>query len=282
MTDTILILGGTGKTGRRLTTTLRDAGEPVRTAARSGADVTFAWDDPSTHAVALDGVGRLYLVPPALRLDFAGTVIELLDRAQAAGVRHVTFLSAFGVQHAPPETALRAVELDLAARAGLTHSILRPSWFMQNFSEGAFVPFVEQGVLALPAGTGSEAFIDVRDIVAAATATLRDPAAHAGAAYDLTGPQVLTFAEVAEQLAGALGRPVTYVPVPVEQFATGLVRNGVPADYASFLGQLLAVISSGAGARPTSAVADATGAEPRTFAQFVADAYPTLARPGGR
>lgn len=280
MTDTILILGGTGKTGRRLTTTLREAGEAVRTAARSGADVAFDWDDPSTHSAALDGVRRLYLVPPAFRLDFAGAVTGLLDRAEAAGVHHVTFLSAFGVQHAPPEVALRAVELDLAARQGLTHSVLRPSWFMQNFSEGAFVPFVEQGVLALPAGTGSEAFIDVRDIVAAAAASLRDPVAHAGAAYDLTGPQALTFAEVADQLAGALGRPVTYAPVPVEEFVASLVSRGVPADYAVMLGRLLDVISSGAGARPTSAVADATGAEPRTFAHFVADAVrPERLRP---
>lgn len=276
MTDTILILGGTGKTGRQLTTTLRDAGEPVRTAARSGADAAFDWYDPSTHGPALDGVTRLYLVPPALRLDFADAVAGLLDRAEAAGVRHVTFLSAFGVQHAPQAVAVRAVELDLAARNGLTHSIVRPSWFMQNFTEGAFLPQVEQGTLALPAGDGREAFIDARDIAAVAAASLRDPAAHAGAAYDLTGPETLTVTEVAEQLSDALGRPVTYTPIPVEQFVTGLVAHGAPADYAAFLGQLLDVIAGGGGARPTSAVADVTGVEPRTFARFLADtARPT-------
>ncbi len=271
MTDNILILGGTGKTGRRIAAALRETGATVRTAARSGADVVFDWAEPTTHAAALDGIGRVYLVPPALSLDFAEPVSNFLDQAQIAGVQHVTYLSANGVQFAPPETAMRAIELNLESRPQLTHAILRPAWFMQNFSEGAFAPMVAAGTIALPAGTGSEAFIDVRDIVAAAAATLRNPGEHAGKHYELTGPQALTFAEVATELSNAVGRPITYVPIPAAEFVDTLVQYGLPVDYSAFLANLLEGISNGQGARPGAGVFAATGIEPRTLKQFAAD-----------
>src|ERR1700688_148880 len=114
--DTALVLGGTGKTGSRLGPKLAKLGLGVRTAARHGADVRFDWDDAATHRAALRGVDRLYLVAPVMRVDFAVQVATFLDLAEAAGVRHVTSLSAYGIDHAPPEVALRAVELDLIGR----------------------------------------------------------------------------------------------------------------------------------------------------------------------
>lgn len=272
MAHTVLILGGTGKTGRHLVATLRSAGADVRTAARSGADARFDWDDPATHDAALAGVDRVYLVPPALRLDHAPIVAGFLERAGAAGVRHTTLLSAFGVQYAPAESPLRAVELAVIGGPVPSWSILRPAWFMQNFTEGAFVPLVERGTLTLPAGDGAEAFIDTSDIAAAAAATLRDPAGHAGAEYDLTGPEALTLAEVARLLSDGLGRPVGYSPVPVPEFTAALISGGIPADYAGLLAGLLELISVGQGSRPTTGVADATGREPRTFAAVLAEA----------
>lgn len=260
-TPTVLILGGTGKTGRRLAGLLRETGDVVRTAARSGADVAFDWANPATHAPALAGVERLYLVPPALRLDFADAVLGLVDRAQAAGVRHVTYLSARGVDQAPDEVAMRAVELELIARDRLTHTILRPAFFMQNFTEGAFADALRTGVLALPAGGGPEAFIDVNDIAAVAAATLHTPSDHAGAQYELTGPEAITHAQVAEQLT-AHGHPVTYQPVPVADWVAGAAAAGLPADYAGFLAALLAGIGEGRGARPTIAVSSVLGRPP--------------------
>jgi uncharacterized protein YbjT (DUF2867 family) len=120
-TAPILVLAGTGKTGSRLAVQLAKRGFEVRTAARSGAHVRFDWDDVSTHRPALEDVERLHLVPPGMRTDFAEQVATFLDLAEAAGVRHVTYLSAYGIEHAPPQVALRAVELDLAGRAGITH-----------------------------------------------------------------------------------------------------------------------------------------------------------------
>src|SRR5260370_13874589 len=130
-----LVLGATGKTGSRVAAKLEARNVPVRRAARSGTEVVFDWDDATTHGAALEGVERIYLVGPLLRTDFAAQVGDFLDRAQAAGTRHVTYLSMHDMEAAPAETAQRRVELDLASSAGLTHTILRPPWFMQNFSQ---------------------------------------------------------------------------------------------------------------------------------------------------
>ena len=128
--NTTLVLGGTGKTGTRVASGLVRLGLPVRTAARHGGDVRFDWDDPATHRSAADGADRLYLIAPVMRTRFAPQVSAFLDLVEAAGVRHITFLSAYGIEFAPAEVALRAVELDLMGRSSLTHSILRPAWFM--------------------------------------------------------------------------------------------------------------------------------------------------------
>ncbi len=270
MTNTVLVLGGTGKTGRRIATLLRDAGMDVRTAARSAADVAFDWADPRTHPAALAGVDRLYLVPPALDLDFAAPTLAFLDAAVAAGVRHVTYLSARGVEHAPAEVAMRAVELSLIQHDVLAHTILRPAFFMNNFLPGgAFSDALHSGVLALPAGDGAEAFIDVDDIAAAAAASLADPAAHAGQQYELTGPEALTHTQVAELLTGH-GYSVRYQKVSVEDWVTASTAAGLPADYAGFLAGLLAGIGAGHGANPTDAVERATGRAPSSLAAVLA------------
>lgn len=262
MTNSVLVLGGTGKTGRRITALLHDAGTDVRAAARSGADVSFDWADPVTWAPAVAGTDRVYLVPPALDLDFAAAVLPFLDVAAAAGVHHITYLSARGVEHAPAQVAMRAVELSLIGRHDLTSTILRPAFFAQNFLPGgAFADALQTGVLALPAGDGAEAFVDVDDIAAAATASLLDPAAHTGQQYELTGPEPLTHAEVA-QLLTRHGHPVSYRPVSEQDWVGNATAAGLPADYAGFLGGLLAGIGAGRGARPTDAVARATGREP--------------------
>ena len=157
-----LVLGGTGKTGSRLAAKLATLGLNVRTAARHGADVHFDWNDPTTHPPAVQGIDRLYLVAPVMRMDFADQVATFLDLAEAAGVRHVTYLSAYGIDQAPPQVALRAVELDLIGRGVITHFILRPAWFMQNVSETFLKPV--DGVITVPTADGSEAFIDAEDI----------------------------------------------------------------------------------------------------------------------
>jgi uncharacterized protein YbjT (DUF2867 family) len=272
-TPTITVLGGTGKTGRRIAARLREAGATARTAARQRADVRFDWDDAATWDPALAGADALYLVPPTLSLTYPPQVAALLDRAEAAGVRHVTLLSARGVDQAPPEAPARATELGLAARGGVTHTILRPGWFMQNFSEYVFQPAIAaEGAIVAPTGDGAEAFVHADDIAEVAAATLLEPAAHAGAGYTLTGPEALTFAQVAERIAAASGRPVEHVDQPREQWLEAAVASGVPQAYAELLAYLLdEALRNGFGAATTDTVERVTGHAPRSFGDYVAD-----------
>jgi uncharacterized protein YbjT (DUF2867 family) len=262
----ILVLGATGKTGSRVAKRLLSRGLPVRTAARSGAGVHFDWDDPQTYAPALHGVQRVYLVGPVMRTDFAGQVSAFLDQAEAAGARHVTYLSAYGTDSAPPGTAMRSVELDLLARPGLTHAILRPAWFMQNFSETFLKP--ADGAIVVPAGDGAEAFVDADDIAAAASAALADPAAHAGAQYALTGPEALTIAEAAKIIGDVSGQAVRYIDPDRSEWVAAAVTGGIPAEYGAVLRILTETVASGHGSRPNSDVEKATGAVPVSFADF--------------
>jgi uncharacterized protein YbjT (DUF2867 family) len=270
--DQILVLGATGKTGSRVAGRLSVQGASVRTAARSGADVQFDWDNQATWEEALRGATGLYLVSPILRIDFAGLVGQFLDQAGRAGVRHVTYLSAYGMEHAPAEVALRAVELDLAARGSLTSTLIRPAWFMEDFSETFLQPVNDE--IVVPAGDGAEAFVSVEDIAAVAAMTLTEPEKHAGHAYAPTGPQALTMAEAAEIISAAAGRAITYRDADRGQWIAAMITTGVPAEYAQVLRPLTATLASGNGARPNSDILDVTGTAPVTFAEFAAKTAP--------
>ncbi|MEU4929508.1 NmrA family NAD(P)-binding protein [Streptomyces yokosukanensis] len=263
---TALILGGTGRTGSLLADRLAHRGITPRTAARRGADVRFDWDDPATHADALAGIDRLYLVTPTLRLNYADQVAAFVDLAEVAGVRHLTYLSVYNADQAPAQVDIAAVEADLASRHGITHSVLRPAWVMQNFADG-HIPLID-GVITTPSGGGREAFVDAADIAAVAAETLLDPEAHAGATYSLTGPQALTFGEVADTIAVVSGRPVAYSDIDQEAWINGAVAAGVPADYAVMLRWLTSAIVAGNGATPTGDIEKVTGRPATTFREF--------------
>jgi uncharacterized protein YbjT (DUF2867 family) len=245
----------------------------VRTAARSGADVRFDWDNQATWEETLRGATGLYLVSPVLRIDFADLVAQFLDQAERAGVRHIAYLSAYGMEHAPAEVALRAVELDLAARNSLTSTIIRPAWFMEDFSETFLQPVNDE--IVVPAGDGAEAFVSVEDIASVAAVTLTKPGRHAGRAYAPTGPQALTMTEAAEMISGVADRTITYRDTDREQWITAMVSSGVPAEYAQVLRPLTATVASGNGARPNGDVLTITGTAPITFAEFAAKTAPS-------
>lgn len=261
-----LVLGATGKTGSRVAQNLINQGIAIRTAARSGADVRFDWNDPSTFASALPKVSRVYLVSPVMRVDFANIVAQFLDQAERAGVRHVTYLSAYGMEHAPAEVALRAVELDLASRPSFSHSIVRPAWFMQNFSETFVKPVNDE--IVVPGGIGAEAFVNAEDIASVAAATLSDPARHAGRAYSPTGPEALTFEKAAAHISNAVGRKISYRDIDRNTWIDAMIQAGVPAEYGEVLRLLTETIASGRGSRPNNDVLTATGKAPISFVEF--------------
>ncbi|MFF7469005.1 NmrA family NAD(P)-binding protein [Streptomyces sp. NPDC008092] len=265
--QTTLVLGGTGRTGSLLTKRLVERGHSARTAARHGADVRFDWDDPATHADALRGVDSLYLVTPVMRVRYADQVAALLDLAEAAGVRHVTYLSTYGADEAPPQIDIKAVEADLVARSAITHSVVRPAWVMQNFTD-AHLPVVE-GAITVPTGSGAEAFVDAADIAAVAAETLLAPAAHDGAVYSPTGPQALTVGEVAGIITAVTGRPVTHLDLDPEAWIGGAVAAGiVPADYAVMLRWLTGTIITGRGSTPNDDIEKVTGQRATAFGEF--------------
>ena len=161
---------------------------------------------------------------------------------------------------------MRSVELDLLSRRSLTHAILRPAWFMQNFSETFLKPI--GGAIVVPAGDGAEAFVDAEDIAAVATATLADPQAHASAQYALTGPEALTIAETAKIISDVSGQAIDYTDLDRDEWVAAAVAGGIPAGYGAVLRVLTETIASGHGSRPNSDVEKATGAAPVSFADF--------------
>ncbi|MFF4798879.1 NmrA family NAD(P)-binding protein [Streptomyces sp. NPDC001351] len=264
--STALILGGTGRSGTLVAEALVLRGIATRTAARSGAEVRFDWDDPATHAPALAGVDRLYLVTPTMRVGYADQVGAFLDLAEAAGVRHVTYLSAYNADQAPPEIDIADVEADLASRNGITRAVLRPSWVMQNFADD-HLPVID-GVITVPSAGNREAFVDAADIAAVAAETLLDPEAHAGVTYSLTGPQALTFQDAADTIAAVSGRPVAHHDLDQETWINGALAAGLPADYAVVLRWLTGAVITGNGSVPTGDVEKVTGRPATTFREF--------------
>ena len=261
-----LILGGSGRTGSLIAGYLAGHGISARTASRHGSDRFFDWDDPATYPEALAGTDRVYLVTPVLRVRYAGQVAAFLDQAEAAGTRHVTLLSTYNGDRAPREIDIAAVEADLASREAFTHSILRPAWVMQNFTDD-HLPVIN-GTLAVPSGGGSEAFVDAADVAAVAAETLLNPDAHAGALYALTGPQAITFRDVALTITAVSGQSIVYKDIDQEAWISGAIAAGVPADYAVMLRWLTGAIIAGDGSQPTGDIESITGRRPASFTAF--------------
>ena len=260
-----LVLGATGKTGSRVAARLEAHNVPVRRAAPSGADVAFDWEVAGTYDAALENIDGVYLLGPLLRTDFASQVSTFLDRAEAAGTSHITYLSINDIQAYPAATAQRRVELDLESRTRLTHTILRPAWFMQNFD--TFLRPVD-GQITVPTGDGTEAFVDVDDIAAVAAATLLDPGAPRGAYYTITGPEALTVAQAAEILSAATHQEIRHYDIDPAAWVIGLTEAGIPPDYVEAMRKLGETIAAGRGAQPTNVVTLVTGAPAQSFADF--------------
>ena len=269
--SSLLILGATGKTGRRVVDVLTAAGHTVHAAARTpgpaSAGVTpvaFDWDDPSTHDAALAGVDGVYVVPPARRPAHPPLIAAFAERARSAGVRRAVLLSARGAD-ADASGPLRQAELAIE-RSGLEWTLLRPTWFAQNFTEGVFRP---DDALVAPAGDGRVPFIDVQDIADVAAATLTGEG-HAGSAYELSGPRALDFGEVAATLAEHAGRPVAYVDADPADWERGAVAAGLPPDYAAMLGMLHQLVRAGHEAVVSDGVEHVLGRPATSFEEWAA------------
>ena len=264
----VLVLGGTGKVGRRIAARLTDRGVPVRIGART-ATPAFDWNDPATWRKVLNGVQNVFIsyAPDIAVPGAAQAVAEFTRQAAAQGVVRVVLLSGRGEPEA--EAAERLVQ-----DGPLPWTILRCSWFAQNFSEAFLLDPVLGGEVALPVDGVTEPFVDCDDIAEVATEALLDDR-HAGQLYELTGPQLLTFGDAIREIARAAKRPIRFTAIPLEEFTAGLAAAGLSRDEVSLVSYLFATVLDGRNSSLTNGVERALGRPPRDFADYTRETAKT-------
>jgi uncharacterized protein YbjT (DUF2867 family) len=274
-TKTTLVLGGTGKTGRRVVERLASRGVSTRVGSRSG-EPPFDWDERATWAPALRDVESVYVsYYPDLAVPGAvAAVRSFADLAVEAGARRLVLLSGRGEEEA--QRAERAVQ-----DAGAEWTVVRCAWFNQNFSETYLLEPVLGGEVALPAGDVPEPFVDAEDIADVAVAALTEDG-HAGQVYELTGPRLLTFKEAVGEIARAAARVIRFVPISVKEYASVLAEQDAPAEFVSLLTYLFGEVLDGRNAHLADGGRRALGRDPRDFADYARDAAATGVWDGGR
>ncbi len=263
--DLTLVLGGTGKTGSRVAKRLTAVGHPVRLGSRS-AEPPFDWEDPSTWADALDGVSAVYIAyVPDLALPGADDVIgAFAEQAVAAGVRRLVLLSGRG------ETAAEHAEQRVRA-SGADWTVLRASWFNQNFSESFLLPAVLSGVFAAPGPGEPEPFTDVEDIAEVAATVLTEDG-HAGRVYELSGPRSLTFADAMAEISAASALEVRHQEIPADEFRAGLTAEGTPPELVDLFMYLFTEVLDGRNSIPADGVQQVLGRPARDFSDWAREA----------
>ncbi len=258
---TTLVLGGTGKTGRRVAERLVNRGVETRVASRS-ANPAFDWSDPGGWRAVLDGVDAAYIsYAPDLAIPGATDAIrDFVALAVEQGIQRLVLLSGRGEEEA--QQCERIVQ-----DAGVQWTVVRASWFNQNFSEGEFLGMVMDGAITLPAGDVPEPFVDIDDIADVAVAALTEDG-HDGEIYEVTGPRMLTFNEAAQEISRAAGRPVEFIQISKEAFAGAIAESGAPDDIVWLLNYLFETVLDGRNAYVCDGVKRALGREPTDFADY--------------
>ncbi|RNI30791.1 SDR family oxidoreductase [Rufibacter immobilis] len=281
MSSIILVTGATGTVGSATVAALSSQGAKVRAGVHSlikgenlkrlpGVElVEIDFARPASLAVAFTGVSTALLITPFTQ-DQVAMAQQLIDAAQAAGVRHVVRLSASGAE-AEPGIQLgqwhRQAEEYIKTKE-LAYTLLRPTSFMQNFVHQQAGSIKEQNAFYLPMGNGRVSYIDARNIGEVAAEILLRPEGHDGKAYTLTGPQALSGSEVARIFSQVTGRTIAYQDVPEEAVRTAMQQQGLPDWMTESLLELHAISRAGYASGLTSDVQAVLGREPYTFQQF--------------
>lgn len=268
----VLVLGASGHVGQPLVAELLAKGEQVKAASRSGKafgaaeGVVFDFADPTTFDAAFDGVDRAYVMLPGGYVESKALLEPVIQAAAERNVK-VVFQSVLGVD-ADDSIPYRQVEIALE-NSGVPYVILRPNWFADNFHT-YWKAGIDQGVIGVPAGEGKSSFIDVRDIASSAAAALTTDRFD-NQAFNLTGPEALSYAQAAQKISAALGKPVAYQAMEEGAFCDLLKSVGVHADYAEFLTSIFYPVREGWTAGVSEAVATLTGKAPRSLDEYIAD-----------
>jgi len=290
MSRTVLVTGATGTVGRHVVDELaarEDPGsdlrirvavrDPEEAAERFDADefVAFDLEKPETWGETLAGVDAAFLLrPPTVDTD---EVTRFVDAMARTGVEHVVYLSTLGAEKNVliPHHSIEKRILE----SGVDYTFLRASFFMQNLTEVHGWEIHERGEIAVPAGDGETSFVDARDLGAVAAMTLTEPG-HENRAYDLTGPEALTYGEVAAVLSDALGRDVHYRSPSIPAFVLRWRDRGEPLAFALVMVAIYTTARVGLAGRVTDTVERILGRPPRDLRTFVADYADDLRAPG--
>lgn len=258
----VLVIGGTGKTGRRIVQQVAAQGIAVRIGSRS-AEIPFDWRDQSTWVPVLQDVKAVYIAyQPDLAVPGAVDAIRNFTRiAVENGVQRLVLLSGRG------EPEAQACE-QVVIQSGANWTILRSSWFCQNFSEGYLLEPILAGYVALPVADIGEPFIDIDDIAEVAVAALTQPG-HSRKLYELTGPRLLTFAESIAEIARATGQSIQYQHVSIEAYTAMLVKYGVPQETIDLTTYLFTEVMDGRNNTLANGVQQALNRQPTDFSDFV-------------
>lgn len=206
---------------------------------------------------ALEGVERVYITHPDVTHPGATEQVDAFSRsAVASGVRRLVLLSGRG------DATVQALEEGVTS-SGADWTVIQPGWFNQNFNEGFFLEAVLAGEFALPAGAVGEVFVDADDIADVVVAALSDDQ-HTGRTYELSGPRLLSFSDVAAELSKATGREITYIPLTQERFRAVLRESGLPEEFADGFAESL----DGRNAHLVHGVEEALGRKPKDFSEF--------------
>jgi uncharacterized protein YbjT (DUF2867 family) len=264
----ILIIGGNGKTGRRVDQRLQSLGYTTRPLSRS-SNPPFDWTNRETWRTALSGTKTAYVTyQPDLSVPRAAADIKAFtDIALELGLEHVVLLSGRG-----EEGAERAEEI--LKSSGISWNVVRANWFFQNFSESFMLDGILSGELALPADDTLEPFIDVDDIAEVAVAALTKPELR-NRLFEVSGPRSMTFAQCMHEISEALGRPIQYTQVPIDAYIGALKAQQVPEETQWLMRELFTVLFDGRNSQIAHGVEEALGRPATDFKEYLEKTIPT-------
>lgn len=263
MNKEILVLGATGKTGRKVVKDLEQIGYPVRKGSRS-ENLSFDWHNPENWPEILQGIHSMYVTyQPDLAVPGASDAIRhLMDLAIKKNVKKVVILSGKG------EVEAQKCE-QIVVDSGLDYTLVRASWFMQNFSESFLLDPIIAGEIALPQATAKVPYVHTSDIAEVVVQSLIDDS-HNGKTYELTGPQAMTFSEVIAKIASATSRDLQFIPISLQEYAQGMKAAGIPDDYAWLINYLFREVLGSKGSDLISTdIEKVLGKDPRSFDQYI-------------
>lgn len=269
MKNNIFVIGGTGKTGRKVVQQLQALGQSVRIGSRQG-EPAFDWQQPDTWPAALYGIDKMYVTfQPDLAVPGALDAIEALTKvAKQSGVQKIVLLSGKGEKEAE-------LSEQVVIHSGIDYTIIRASWFMQNFSESFFLDPIVAGHVALPKVEAKVPYVDTGDIAEVVAAALLNEK-HNGQVYELSGPQLLTFPEVVETIAQATGRDISFTPITLTAYTKMLGEAGVPADYIWLINYLFTEVLGTPGNNVISNdIEKVLGRKAKDFAKYVSETAST-------